>query len=207
MDDPTSERVSSKEPQAIEHRPRQKAKPPMLNEELLKRGADQRARDAEKPAVQLSREQVSKAYDILEEQRVGPYAIKYGTFGSIGAIAYTYLRGFYYLSQKNRDAWMGTFRSRVFIMGPGAGCLPDRQQHPPATLQGAAGGAAAAPGHLHVRHSHSQADSQAGEGAPANRPDVRHACGGRRARAARQGGARGSRVPAVYCGRLSRGER
>ncbi|PNW87193.1 hypothetical protein CHLRE_02g112650v5 [Chlamydomonas reinhardtii] len=90
----------------------------MLNEELLKRGADQRARDAEKPAVQLSREQVSKAYDILEEQRVGPYAIKYGTFGSIGAIAYTYLRGFYYLSQKNRDAWMGTFRSRVFIMGP-----------------------------------------------------------------------------------------
>ncbi|KAG2436214.1 hypothetical protein HXX76_006526 [Chlamydomonas incerta] len=118
MAEPTSERISAKEPQAIEHRPRQKAKPPLLNEELLQRGAEQRARDAEKPAVQLSREQVSQAYDILEEQRVGPYAVKYGTFGSIGAIAYTYLRGFYYLSQKNRDAWMGTFRSRVFIMGP-----------------------------------------------------------------------------------------
>ncbi|KAG2452838.1 hypothetical protein HYH02_002184 [Chlamydomonas schloesseri] len=90
----------------------------MLNEELLKRGAEQRARDAEKPTVQLSRQQVTQAYDILEEQRIGPYAIKYGCIGSIGAIAYTYLRGFYFLSQKNRDAWMGTFRSRVFIMGP-----------------------------------------------------------------------------------------
>ncbi|GLC41439.1 hypothetical protein PLESTB_001011400 [Pleodorina starrii] len=108
--------VSQVLPSAIQHMPRQRAKPPMLaqTEAALKRAAAA----PEKPPVTLSREQVSRAYDILEQQRIGPYVVKYGCIGSVGLIAYTYLRGFYHLSQKNRDAWVGTFRHRIMILGP-----------------------------------------------------------------------------------------
>ncbi|EFJ42782.1 hypothetical protein VOLCADRAFT_119317 [Volvox carteri f. nagariensis] len=93
--------------------PRQRAKPPMMaqTEAALRKAA-------EKPPVQLSRDQVSRAYDILEQQRIGPYAVKYGCIGSVGLVAYTYLRGFYHLAQKNREAWMGTFRHRIMLLGP-----------------------------------------------------------------------------------------
>ncbi len=42
----------------------------------------------------------------------------------MGAIAYTYLNGFYQLSLKNRDGWMRTFRHRMYIMVRAAGQAP-----------------------------------------------------------------------------------
>ncbi|GLI69913.1 hypothetical protein VaNZ11_014608 [Volvox africanus] len=120
MAEPSSQDSTStpvcREPNVIQHMPRQRAKPPMMaqTEAALRRAAE----IAEKPPVHLSREQVSRAYDILEQQRIGPYAVKYGCIGSVGLIAYTYLQGFYHLAHKNRDAWMGSFRHRILILGP-----------------------------------------------------------------------------------------
>ena len=67
---------TAREPGPIQHMPRQRAKPPMLaqTEAALKRAV---APEAAAPAY-LSREQVSHAYDILEQQRIGPYVVKYG---------------------------------------------------------------------------------------------------------------------------------
>ncbi|GFR49860.1 hypothetical protein Agub_g11962 [Astrephomene gubernaculifera] len=91
---------------------RSRAKPPTMSDPEFAKTA--------KPAgpVQLTREQVSKAYDILEEQRFGPYMMKYGLVGSAGLVAATYVYGFFHLAQKNREAWMSSFRHRILIVGP-----------------------------------------------------------------------------------------
>lgn len=86
---------------------------------LQKQAAERQEREATgQPPPMLTKAQVNHAYDILEQQRFGPYLVKYGCLSSVGAIAYTYLRGFYHLSMKNREAWVGTFRHRLFILGP-----------------------------------------------------------------------------------------
>jgi hypothetical protein len=59
--------------QAIEHRPRQKAKPPMLaqHEKALEKSIKDLQRVEQ--GQLLSREQIDKAYDVLEARRMGPY--------------------------------------------------------------------------------------------------------------------------------------
>ncbi|KAG2499697.1 hypothetical protein HYH03_002632 [Edaphochlamys debaryana] len=113
----------SKMPGQIEHRPRQKAKPPGMRHLQDEAQPEPKPEPAQQPVqitptVHLTREQVNHAYDILEAQRVGPTAVRYACLGSIGAMAYTYATGFYHLANKNKELWQASFRHRMFIAGP-----------------------------------------------------------------------------------------
>mmetsp|Transcript_7878 Transcript_7878/g.15345 ORF Transcript_7878/g.15345 Transcript_7878/m.15345 type:complete len:157 (+) Transcript_7878:44-514(+) len=99
--------------------PKKKVAPPLTREmkfelEKLTR-LDETGELLEK---KVTNEQMDRSDFVLQQKRIGPKLLKIGLSFGMGYVAYTYLLGFYHLSKKNRNAWSGTWRSRVMIIGP-----------------------------------------------------------------------------------------
>lgn len=66
----------------------------------------------------ISDQQLEHAREVLEEQRVGPHLVKYGTYMGAAAVVYTYLQGFRAYAAQDNLRWLGSVKLRVRILGP-----------------------------------------------------------------------------------------